>query len=142
MTPTIETRIWMALRAHVSSLPLSLPIMWPGEANELKFDSDGKLLPYIRVGRITVAPVRLLLKGGQPSQRRGTLMLTLVHPVGGPVEVPDDIAGKIAEHFIDGTQVKYQGLCVEITSYPHVMDGYEDVGFWTIPVSIPWECFA
>lgn len=141
---TVENRICKALRTHAESLllPGEPPFLWPGESNLLP-DASGALRDYVRVGDVTNAPSRLLLKGGKPNQRGGALMLTYVCPVTRyTTEQCKEMAGKIAAHFVDGTRVKYQGVCVEITDYPHVQDGYEDAGFWTIPVRIPWRCFA
>jgi hypothetical protein len=69
-------------------------------------------------------------------------MVTLVHPLGQDVAVYDQIAASIAEHFSDGTQARHGAVCVAVVSYPHVQEGYEDAGYWTVPVRIPWRCFA
>src|SRR5699024_2809421 len=136
MMPAIETQIWLALKSGIDSLGLSLPIAWPAE----KFTALTS--GYIRVGHVTAAPNPEMLATGKKHTRRGFLMLTLVMPLGQDTSVFIDQAGQIAEHFKDGYTVRYGSVCVTITSAPHVMDGYEDGGYWNVPVRIPWRTFA
>lgn len=143
MTPTLETRLWLAMRPHIEDLLPAMPKAWPGEL--YRAPSAGIALdPYLRIGRVSVAPVRQMIASGQPHERTGTLIITLVYPMSEKVrmEAYDEIAGQIAEHFTDGTQMSYGGVCVSVSSYPHVQEGYEDGGYWTVPVSVPWRCFA
>lgn len=139
--PTIEASIWLALKSRIDTLGLGYPKAWPGEVFEVPHDGV-KMLPYLRIGRVTVAPVRQLVSAGGPSWRDGTLIVTIVYPLGQTAAAYDDIGGKIAHHFKDGTQMRYGNVCVSIIEYPHVQEGYEDNGYWTVPVIISWRCFA
>lgn len=141
MSAKVETSIWLALKSRIDTLPLSYAKAWPGQVFEVA-GSGGLPQPYLRVGRVTVAPVRHLIADGKPHERTGSLMITLVHPLGQDVSVYDQIAATIAEHFKDGTEMRYGRVCVKVRSYPHVGDGYEENGFWTVPVRVPWQCFA
>jgi len=141
MSAKIETSIWLALKARIEDIPLGLTFAWPGQTFTPTY-SGAKLLPYLRIGRVTNAPVSMLIANGKPHERNGRLIVTLVHPLGNDVAVYDQMAATIAEHFIDGTQMPYGRVCVSVPSYPHVQEGYEDNGYWTVPVSIPWRCFA
>lgn len=141
MSAGIETSIWLALKSRIDTLPLPYPKAWPGQTFQVP-SAGGQLLPFLRIGRVAVAPVRQLLANGKPHERNGSLMVTLVHPLGQDVAVYDQIAAGIAAHFIDGTQMRYGAMCVTVRDYPHVQDGYEDTGYWTVPVHIPWRCFA
>lgn len=142
MSAEIETSIWLALRSRINSFSESYTKAWPGQTFEMP-NSAGKLQPYLRIGRVSVAPVRQLIASGKPHRRTGSLMVTLVHPMTATnVSVYDQKAAAIAKHFKDGTKMIYAGVCVEVTSYPHVQEGYEDFGYWTVPVRIPWQCFA
>ena len=134
--PAIETQIWLALKSGIDSLPLSYQIAWPAKA--FTAVTSG----YIRVGHVSAAPNPELIATGKKHTRRGFLMLTLVMPIHGDTSVFIDQAGQIANHFKDGATVRYGSLCVTITSAPHVMDGYEDGGYWNVPVRIPWRTFA
>lgn len=141
MSAKIETAIWQALRARVDTLPLPYTKVWPGQKFEVAH-SGTTLLPYLRFGRVSVAPVRTLIAAGKPHERTGSLMITLVYPLGQDVSVYDQIGATIAEHFKDGTEMYFGGVCVSVTEYPHVQEGYEDNGYWTVPVRVPWRCFA
>lgn len=141
--PTAEVKIWLALRARIESLPLSFAKAWPAET--FTPPHSGSLLsPYIRVGTVTVDPLPVQIATGKPHVRTGTLILTLVHPLrnGYTMPVYNQYAGTIAEHFSDGTEMRYDNVCVRVTAQPHVQPGYEDNGYWTIPVSIPWRTVA
>ena len=61
---------------------------------------------------------------------------------GQDVAVYDQIAAGIARHFAEGTEMTFSNLKVEVTDTPHVQEGYEDGGYWNVPVSIPWRCYA
>ena len=134
--PAVETQIWLALKSGIDSLPLSYRIAWPAKA--FTATTGG----YIRVGHVSSAPNPELIANGKKHTRRGFLMLTLVMPISYDTSVFTDQAGQIAEHFKDGATVRYGSVCVTITSAPHVMDGYEDGGYWNVPVRIPWRTFA
>ena len=140
--PSTETAIWMAIKAKIAAMSLdSLPIAWPAQ----KFaapTSGGVPAPYLRVGRVSVAPVRQFIDGGKPHRRSGSIVITIVYPLGADVAVFDQMAGRVAQCFKDGTQMFYGGVCVKITSAPAVQEGFEDNGYWQVPVVIDWECFA
>lgn len=141
MRAKVETAIWLAMKSRVESLPLEYAKAWPSQVFAVPHDRTLPQ-PYLRIGRISVAPVRRLIASGKPHERTGSLMITLVYPVGQEVHVYDQLAGTIANHFKDGTQMNHEGVCVTVASYPHVQEGYEDNGYWTVPVRIPWRCFA
>lgn len=134
--PAIETKIWLALKNSVEALGLSLPIAWPSE----KFTAVTS--GYVRVGHVSAAPNPELIAAGKKHTRRGFLMLTLVMPMNQNSVVFIEMAASIASQFKEGANVRYNDLCATITSAPHVMDGYEDGGYWNVPVRIPWRTFA
>ena len=134
--PAVETEIYLALKKSVEALGLSLPIAWPAE----KFAAVTS--GYIRVGVVTAAPNPTLIADGKKHVRRGSLMITLVTPMNQDSSVFIEMAASIASQFKEGTSVRYGSVCVTITANPHVMDGYEDGGYWSVPVRIPWRTFA
>ena len=134
--PAVETKIYLALKNSVEALGLSLPIAWPAE----KFTAV--MSGYIRVGVVTAAPTAALIADGKKHVRRGSLMLTLVAPMNQNSSVFIEMAAGIASQFKEGANVRYNDVCVTITSAPHVMDGYEDGGYWNVPVRISWRTFA
>ena len=141
MSAGIETSIWLALKSRVATLLTTYPKAWPGEVFAVP-SSGGKPTPYLRIGRVSVAPVRLFLGDDEAHKRTGRLMVTLVYPLGQDVAVYDQIAAGIARHFAEGTEMTFSNLKVEVADAPHVQEGYEDGGYWNVPVSIPWRCYA
>lgn len=139
--PGIETKLWLALRSRLETLLPDMPKAWPSEVFTVPH-ANGLPQPYLRIGRVSVAPRRVFIADGQPYDRSGSLMVTLVHPLGQTVSVYDQIGATIADHFVDGTKMTYDGLCVTVPSRPHVQEGYSDNGYWTVPVRVPWRCFA
>lgn len=139
----VDTKIWMAIKPRIQQLNADLGILiaWPAARTELP-TSGGKTSPYIRVGRVTAAPVRRYIADGQQYQRTGFIMLTLVAPLGNDVTYYTKIAGDIADHFSDDVKMPYRDLCVSIPTAPHVQDGFEDGGYWNIPIRVSWRCFA
>lgn len=139
----IEAKIWMAIRARIETLLPTYKKAWPAEVFQAPA-SGVQLDPFLRIGRVSVDPVRVFIESGQRHDRTGSVIVTLVHPLrtGYQAQTYDAIACQIAEHFPDGLNMRYGDVCVEVTSAPYVNEGYEDNGYWTIPVSIPWRCFA
>lgn len=141
--PVVEVKIWLALKSRIDTLPLDFAKAWPAETFDVPH-TNGQLQPYIRVGAVTVDPVPIFIDYGKRHARTGTLIVTLVHPIlpGAQASYYSQIAGKVAEHFADGTRMGYYDVCVTVTSQPHVQPGYEDNGYWTTPVTIPWRAYA
>lgn len=140
MQPSVETKIWMALKSRINSYATSMPKLMPGE--KYTRPSGDLPLPYIRVGRVSVDPIPVFIDHGKRHDRTGFLMLTVVEPLHQSIEVYDNSAGMLAHHFKDGTSMAFRDVCVTVTAYPHVMDGFEESGYWETPVRIPWRCFA
>lgn len=141
MAAGIETSIWLALKSRVDSLTPPYPRAWPGQVFMVP-SSGGTLLPYLRIGRVSVEPINPYMDDGNPAFRNGMLIVTLVHPLGQDISVYDQIGANIAAHFGKGTQMPYGDLIVEVKNTPHVQEGYEDNGYWTVPVTIPWRSYA
>src|SRR5690554_582616 len=112
-TPTTHTKIWLALRARVTSLVLSpvVPVLWPGEDQDLPTGSALEVIHMLN------RPRRLFQGAGEPHQRLGILQLGLL-TVSGPDHHEDavrEIAGDIADHFPDGLHMTAHGLTVKVT---------------------------
>lgn len=135
--PSIETKIWLALKSRIDTLNLSYAKAWPAQ----KFKPSAQT-PYLRIGKVSIDPRRLVIADGKPHERTGSLIITLVHPITQDFSVYQELQGQIAAHFQDGVQMTYQGICVSVPSYPSCLDGYESDGWWTAPVSIRWRCVA
>lgn len=136
MAAHIETAIWLALRARVETLAGGLPVAWPGQTYR------PGVTAFLRVANVSSAPEPVQIENDRAHQRAGSLMVTLVYPLGQDVSVYVQTAADIARHFAEGTEMWHDPVCVSVTRAPHVMDGHEDNGFWTVPIRIPWRCVA
>lgn len=135
--PSVETSIWLALRARIATLSLTpaVDIAWPAST----YAPDKK--PYIAVGRASIEPRRVLVGKGS-HDRTGTLTLSYVRRIGQDAAVYIEQAGVIAAHFEEHTRMRHGDVCVRISAKPHVVDGYRDEGWWRTPVNIRWQTFA
>lgn len=136
-TPSIETATWLALQARVNTIPYAYAKAWPGQPFTVPA-AGGLPTPFIRVGHVPAAPSRQLIANGKQHVRTGRLVLTLSYPIGQDISVYNEIAGKIAEHFKDGTSMRYGTVCITVRSYPEVQAGYEESGYWNVPIMVPW----
>ena len=136
--PTIETKIWLAIKGRIDTLSLAFDRAWPGTL----YRPNNQ--PYLRMAHVVARPAAQLVDSGKPHMRTGRLIVTLVYPLSQKqtYEVYVDLQGQIAKHFTDGTNMTYDGVCVSVPEYPQAMDGYEDSGWWNAPVNIDWRCFA
>lgn len=141
MAANTETSIWLAIKSRIDTLLTTYPKAYPGQTFTPPF-SGSTLLPYLRIGRVVAPPANQFYYEGQPHRREGFIIITLVTPLGQNVSVYDQIAGDIAQHFNDAVKMTYGSLTVSIPTYPHVLEGYEDNGYWTVPVRVPWLCIA
>jgi len=135
-TPKVETKIWLALKSRLRSFSwdVQVPFAYPGEA----FTPEGL---FIRADFTLNRPNRILLKSG-PHRREGLLALVVCDVLSSAGEYSLNLAASLAEHFPVDTPFCYMDICVCVPSEPHVMGGYEDRGYWNVPVNIAWQCFA
>ena len=131
----VETKIWMALKSRIQSIPGGLAIAYPADVYT---PTDAA---YIAVGRVNIAPERVFVASGA-HERRGTLTLSHVAPIGRDQAVYEEAGAIIAAHFPADLCINFQGVAVKIVSAPHVIDGYRDGAWWRTPVNVQWRCGA
>ena len=131
----VETKIWMALKSRIVTIPGGLAIAYPADV----FTPTNAA--YIAVGRVNIAPERVFVAAGA-HERRGTLTLSHVAPIGQDQAVYEEAGAKIAAHFPADLCINFQGVAVKIVSAPHVIDGYRDGAWWRTPVNVFWRCGA
>lgn len=142
--PTINTSIWLALKSRIDTIPTQINIIMPGNFPEEAPHDNGQMLPFLHVARVFSDPSPAFIEDGKPHTRTGALIVTLRHPITRAYTISryDQIAGEVANHFVDGTMMRHGNVCVRVTSYPSINEGYEDNGYWVVPVSIPWRTFV
>ena len=139
--PSINTKIWMALRAGVETLPLApMPsVAWPGSTFE---PVSG--VQFLAIGEVYTAPRRAMID--QPiSDRAGSITITAVQAIGQDPAVYREIAGRIADHFT-GRCLSFQGVKLTLQSEggqtAYAAAGYRDGGWWRTPIIVPWRTWA
>lgn len=143
---TVETKIWLALKAHIELLPTSIvpqnAIALPATEFSKPVDANGTL-PYVQVRHLPNANQRIMINRGK-CRRTGILQLDYAHPLHLKFtnEQLTQQAGLIAEHFPQDEPMKFDDLAVRVERAPDVGRGAEDSGYWRIPVSIRYDCFA
>ena len=139
MTEIVETKIWMALRARIATLPLTFAKAWPKE----EF-TPPPMQPYLEIAHLPNAVQRPFIGHDDPNWRTGILQLTLMYPVAlkhhGEVDI--QYAGQIAAHFNQAVEMFYDDVKVTIERSPDVAQGYRDGVYWRTPVSVRWQAFA
>lgn len=133
--PSIETSIWLALRARVEALALSpvLPVAWPNEAFE------PPLSGYLRVTWIPNINRRLFLRGSAPHQRLSLLQVDVFAKKNRAVAAALEIAGLVASHFPADLRMSAQGVTARVQSAPQVAQPIDDDTHLLVPVTIPIE---
>lgn len=141
MAANLETTIWLAIKSRIDTLLPAYSKAWPSQIFTPPSNSTERL-PYLRIGRVTATPARQFIADSKAYERTGFIIITLVYPLGQSQSAYDQLAGSIADHFNDSVKMRSGGICVSIPSYPQIVEGYEDDGYWNIPVRVPWRTFA
>lgn len=134
---TIEGMIPEALLAHMAELVLTpaLPVAYP----DIAFTPPAG--PYLRVYFIPNGTERLFIGNGEPNLHQGILQVTVVFPAGQGSIKPNGVAGAIADHFGEGTQLPITGGLIRIDKRPSIFPAMQDTDRIQIPVSINWTAF-
>ncbi|ESQ83253.1 hypothetical protein AEAC466_13455 [Asticcacaulis sp. AC466] len=143
MTPGVETRIWLALRQRVTSLPGGLAIDWPGSDFTPPAD-DGGPLGFVEVRQVQSPGTRILIGSQSASGRAGVLQLSLMVPIARGVAdaAVAEMAGQMAAHFPADLKLRFMGLEVRIERAADIAAGYRDGVYWRVPVSVRWRAYA
>jgi len=133
----IEGMIPEALLAHLSLLALSpaLPVAYP----DIQFNPPATA--YLKVYYIPNGTQRICITPGSPNRYQGILQVTVVFPAGQGAVKPNDVAGQIASHFAEGTQLQTAAGPVRIDKRPSVERPMQDTDRIQIPVSIDWVAY-
>lgn len=137
---TVETKIWLALKGRVETIPLAFPRAWPKQSFT---PTTGQA--WIRVTHLPNANSRPFLGSDDPMFRQGLLQIGLMTPLTGQVaEVDLQWAGSIAKHFWDDLPARtifHDGMTVTIQRAPDVAGAFREDAWWFTPISIRYECF-
>lgn len=149
--PSVPTKIWLALKNHLQGLRINgqtIDMALPAQPYQPK-SANGVPQPYISVGRVSALPVRMEIGSGKKRLHEGSLSLVLVQPLlrdaagnSVPEEAYIERAAQVAAHFPEDSRIAYGGICLRVLTTPAVQDGYQDAGYWRIPVKVDWRTIA
>ncbi|MGO4641711.1 DUF4128 domain-containing protein [Mesorhizobium sp. 2RAF45] len=136
--PSIETQIWLALKARVAALTLSpaLPVAWPNE------DFIKPITGYLRVTHVPNVNRRLFIGSTEPHQRIGLLQVDVFSKKNQDASVAAEIVGQVVAWFPTDLRMIYGTVAVRVTKAPDVAQAIADDTHWLVPTSVEYECFA
>lgn len=137
--PSIETKLYQAIKARVNMLPMkaTYPIVWTtGEAYE-----PNPAQPYLRATWLPNMNRRALIGSGDPHQRLGILQLDVMEKRSRRDTDAIEIAGQVAAHFLPDQRLSFEGIETRVTKAPDVGAVFIDK-FIQVPVTIEFEAWA
>lgn len=135
--PTVESTIPSILFARVAELALTpaLPVSFP----DIPFTPPASA--YLEVRHLPNGNVNLFVGDDAPIQYRGILQITIVYPSGKGIVAPNEVAGKLVDHFKKGTILRSSGVRLRIYEQPSVAAAVQDTERVRVPVSILYQVF-
>lgn len=135
---TVESTIPSVLFARVAELALTsvLPVSYP----DIPFTPPASA--YLEVRHLPNSNVNLFVGDDAPIQYRGLLQITVVYPSGKGIVAPNEVAGKLVDHFKKGTVLRSGATKVRVYEKPSVAPSSQDTDRVRIPVTIKYNCFA
>lgn len=116
--PSIETKIYQAIRARVSSLPMAstYPIKWSdGPAYEPQATER-----YLRATWIPNQTQRMFIGSSDPHRRPGILQIDVFATVAQGSGVAREVAGQVAAHFGTDLTMTFLGVKARVLKAPSV----------------------
>lgn len=146
--PSIETRIFEAIKARVASLPMasSYDIVWTAGDNLMETGSGASYAPsptkrYLRCTWTPNATQRRFLKGTDPHQRMGVIQIDVMGLKSQSTGVAREAAGQVAAHFPADQPMRFMGAQLRVMKAPAVFSPI--VGTHVqVPVQIEVRTFA
>lgn len=137
--PSIETRIYQAIKARVSTLPMAstYPVKWSdGPAYEPQATER-----YLRATWIPNQTQRMFIGSSDPHRRPGILQIDVFATVAQGSGVAREVAGQIAAHFATDLKLDFQGVRVRVMKAPSVGPVFVE-NHIQVPVTVELEAFG
>lgn len=118
--PSIETKIYQAIKARVASLPMAAiyEVVWttgPGTY------TPSPLKPYLRCTWTPNVTLRRSTGARDPSRRPGVLQIDVMDTLVRGSDVARETAGQIAQHFPADRAMTFMGIKAQVLKAPSVM---------------------
>lgn len=131
--PSIETKIYQAIKARVEALPMkaTYPIVWTdGSAY-----SPNPNQPYLRCTWAPNTTQRQFIGSQDPHRRPGVLQIDVMGTKVQGSGVAREAAGQVAAHFPADMRLRFMDVKVRVISDPSVFATFIDTHI-QVPVSI------
>lgn len=117
-TPSIETKIFQAIKARVTSLPMTdrYPIVWTDGPDYIPNPTRS----YLRATWTPNAAQRNFIGSGEPHTRAGVLQIDVFGTKSQTSGVAREVAGQVAAHFPTDMRLAFEGVKVRVVKAPSV----------------------
>lgn len=135
-TPTVETAIWSALKARITSIPGSYPTAWPNQNYTPVTGTD-----YLRIDLIPNRTLRRFIGPNDPHHYRGILQIGVMTKLNEQIGIAIEKAGDVADHFPTDLLLTSNGVTIRITGHPSIGPSMPQATHLMTPVSIEFETY-
>lgn len=145
MTPSVETRIFEAIKARVNALPMvgagkPYELAWTSGDGPLENSVGGAYTPspskgYLRCTWTPNQTQRQLIGSKAPHRRPGILQIDVMGTKAQGSGVAREVAGQVAAHFPADMRLRFMDVKVRVISDPSVFAPFID-NHVQVPVSI------
>lgn len=138
--PSIETKIEMAIRNRVASLPMATtyPIVWSSGPGTY---TPSPTQPYLRCTWIPNQTERRFIGSNDPHRRPGVLQVDVMDTLARGSLVARETAGQVALHFATDLRMHFDGVSVRVIKAPSVGPAFIDTHV-QVPTVIELETYA
>ncbi|MCO6050842.1 DUF4128 domain-containing protein [Mesorhizobium sp. RP14(2022)] len=136
--PSIETKIWMALKTRAETMvaSLGLPASWPNQ------DFTPPSGNYLRISHIPNINTRPFLASDEPHRRMSILQIDVFAKKNQDIAVSTELAGKVAAFFPPDLPMRFDGVTVKVSKAPDVAQALPTDTHMQVPVSIRVEAIC
>lgn len=143
--PSIETKIFQAIKARVTSLPMAAQyqIVWTdgplpaGQESCTPSPTQG----YLRCTWTPNQTQRQFIGSKDPHRRPGLLQIDVMGTKARGSGVAREVAGQVAQHFETDLRMMFEGVMVRVTKAPSVLSPFIETHI-QVPVVVELETYA
>jgi hypothetical protein len=146
--PSIETKIFQAIKARVSTLPMRTThdIVWSSGDSALETGagapySPNPTKPYLRCTWTPNVTQRQFIGSKDPHRRPGILQIDVMGTKALGSGVAREVAGQVAQHFPADLKLPFQDVSVRVMKAPSVGPVFVDTHI-QVPTLIELETWA
>lgn len=141
--PSNETKVRQAIKARISSLPISYDRVWTDDGHGSLPATGGLPSPYIECHFEPNQNIRVFVGSRAAHERPSLLFMTLCWPLADVgkthIDAIRQIASEIAEHFHTDMVMRFRDVGVRVTRLPDVLGSYRDDAYLRTQVRVSLE---